>query len=393
MKYRINPAMITSKSILKCIVLICTLLLGWLCQEVWQKESWQLDTKMLLDIHHWASPVLDRVMLSITSLCDPEFVVVIVTLSAGWLLWRRQLIEVAILTLACFGALILNEGMKLLFSRPRPTLWPSLLHETTFGFPSGHALGSIVLYGLLAYFYASYRPHHAKGIYLLAAILIGLIGFSRLYLGVHYPTDIIAGYITGWLWLIACIELLKAITSATAQMVRLTEDLLLLARADAAAEDPTAINEKVNVVEILNNLGQIYSATAINQQITINMEPSLYPIYVVGKADQLTRLFTNLIINAIQHTPAGGVVDVKAITNHKNVQICVIDTGVGIAPEHLERLFDRFWRADQSRTYRQEGLGLGLSIVQAIVQSHGGSITVTSKLNEGSCFTVKLPMI
>jgi hypothetical protein len=63
MKYRINPATITSKSILKCIVLMCTLLLGWLCREVWQKESWQLDTKMLLDIHHWASPVLDRVML------------------------------------------------------------------------------------------------------------------------------------------------------------------------------------------------------------------------------------------------------------------------------------------------------------------------------------------
>jgi two-component system, OmpR family, manganese sensing sensor histidine kinase len=188
-------------------------------------------------------------------------------------------------------------------------------------------------------------------------------------------------------------ESLQAITSATAQMVRLTEDLLLLARADTAAENPTTINEKVNLVEILNNLGQIYSATAINQQVTINIEPSLRPIYVSGKADQLNRLFTNLIVNAIQHSPAGGVVTVKAITNHKNVQIYVIDTGVGIAPKHLERLFDRFWRADQSRTYRQEGLGLGLSIVQAIVQNHGGSITVTSKLNEGSCFTVKLPMI
>lgn len=188
-------------------------------------------------------------------------------------------------------------------------------------------------------------------------------------------------------------ESLQAITSATAQMVRLTEDLLLLARADAAAENPTTINEKVNVVEILNNLGQIYSATAINQQVTIIIEPSLRPIYVSGRADQLTRLFTNLIVNAIQHSSAGGVVTVKAITNHKNVQIYVIDTGVGIAPEHLERLFDRFWRADQSRTYRQEGLGLGLSIVQAIVQNHGGSITVTSKLHEGSCFTVRLPII
>jgi two-component system, OmpR family, manganese sensing sensor histidine kinase len=187
-------------------------------------------------------------------------------------------------------------------------------------------------------------------------------------------------------------ESLQAITSATAQMVRLTEDLLLLARADAAAEDHTAINEKVNVVEILNNLGQLYSAAAANQQVSIIIEPSLRPIYVLGKADQLTRLFTNLMVNAIQHTPAGGVVTVQTITNPKNVQIHIIDTGVGIAPEHLERLFDRFWRADQSRTYRAEGFGLGLSIVQAIVQNHGGSITVTSKFNEGSCFTVKLLM-
>jgi membrane-associated phospholipid phosphatase len=70
-------------------------------------------------------------------------------------------------------------------------------------------LGSIVLYGLLAYFYASYRPHHVKGIYLCSALLIDSIGFSRLYLGVHYPTDIIAGYITGWLWLMACIWLFE----------------------------------------------------------------------------------------------------------------------------------------------------------------------------------------
>jgi two-component system, OmpR family, manganese sensing sensor histidine kinase len=186
-------------------------------------------------------------------------------------------------------------------------------------------------------------------------------------------------------------ESLQAITSATAQMVRLTEDLLLLARADAAAEDRTAINEKVNLVEILNNLGQLYSAAAASQQVTITIEPSLRPIYVSGQADQLTRLFTNLIVNAMQHTPAGGVVTVKTIVNQKNVQIYVMDTGVGIAPEHLERLFDRFWRADQSRTYRSEGLGLGLSIVQAIVQNHSGSIMVTSKVGKGSCFTIQLP--
>jgi membrane-associated phospholipid phosphatase len=193
----------------KVINLFCVLLLGWLCLEVGQQKSWLLDTNLLLKIHQWANPLLDRVMLSITSLGDPEFVVVIIVLSAGWLLWRQRWDEIKILALACLGALILNQGMKMIFTRPRPTLWPSLLHETSFGFPSGHALGSIVLYGLLAYFYAMHHPNHVKGIYIWAVILIGSIGCSRLYLGVHYPTDIIAGYITGWLWLMACIRLLK----------------------------------------------------------------------------------------------------------------------------------------------------------------------------------------
>jgi membrane-associated phospholipid phosphatase len=209
MKYRLAFADIKSIRALNSIISICFLVLIWLCQEVWYKESFKLDTSILLGIHRWANPLLDRVMLSITSLGDPEFVVIIITISTGWLLWRRRFTEIKILLLACLGALVLNQGMKIIFTRPRPILWPSLLHENSFGFPSGHALGSIVLYGLLAYFYAIHRPHQAKGIYVWAAILIGLIGFSRLYLGVHYPTDIMAGYLTGWLWLMACIGLLK----------------------------------------------------------------------------------------------------------------------------------------------------------------------------------------
>ncbi len=209
MKHRLVSLGIKSVNAPNVIILICFLVLAWLCQKIWDKESFKSDTSILLGIHQLANPLLDRVMLSITGLGDPAFVVIIIALSAGWLLWRRRWTEVKILTLACLGALILNQGMKLLFTRPRPTLWPSLLHETSFGFPSGHALGSIVLYGLLAYFYATCHPQHVKGVYIWAAILIGSIGFSRLYLGVHYPTDIIAGYVTGWLWLMACIGLFK----------------------------------------------------------------------------------------------------------------------------------------------------------------------------------------
>ncbi len=216
MKYRFTSPIMKFHNLLKSVILLCIVLLAKLCQEIWQKESWSLDTKILVTIHQWASPALDRIMLSVTSLGDPEFVVIIIVLSMGLLLWQRRFPEIKILILACVGALILNQGMKLIFTRPRPTLWPSLLHETSFGFPSGHAIGSIVLYGLLAYFYATHRPHHAKGIYACSILLIGSIGFSRLYLGVHYPTDIIAGYITGWLWLITCIGLLRIQKTGTA---------------------------------------------------------------------------------------------------------------------------------------------------------------------------------
>jgi two-component system, OmpR family, manganese sensing sensor histidine kinase len=185
-------------------------------------------------------------------------------------------------------------------------------------------------------------------------------------------------------------ESLQAITSATRQMVRLTEDLLLLARADKL---PQQLCERINLVELLHDLGNLYSATAVSKQVVITVKPSSQPIYTLGNTDQIKRLFTNLIVNTVQHTPAGGNVKIVASFHGETTSTQIIDTGVGIAPEHLGRIFDRFWRADQSRTYRQEGSGLGLSIAQAIAQSHGGVISVISKIDCGSCFTVYLPRI
>jgi two-component system, OmpR family, manganese sensing sensor histidine kinase len=185
-------------------------------------------------------------------------------------------------------------------------------------------------------------------------------------------------------------ESLQAITSATNQMVRLTADLLWLARADRL---PEQVCERVDLVEILNNLSHFYSAAAVSKQIIITVETGLQPIYTWGNIDQLIRLFTNLIVNAIQHTPMNGKVKIIANANNKTAFIQIIDTGCGIASEHLEHIFDRFWRADQSRTYRTEGSGLGLSITQAIAKSHMGIVTVTSKVGNGSCFTVCLPRL
>jgi two-component system, OmpR family, manganese sensing sensor histidine kinase len=95
-------------------------------------------------------------------------------------------------------------------------------------------------------------------------------------------------------------------------------------------------------------------------------------------------------VNALQYTPEGGRVDVERRYMGKQIVVSVKDTGVGIPPEQLDRIFDRFWRAEHSRTYQSGGTGLGLAIAQAIAETHGGSISVSSQVGIGSYFTVAL---
>jgi signal transduction histidine kinase len=103
-------------------------------------------------------------------------------------------------------------------------------------------------------------------------------------------------------------------------------------------------------------------------------------------------LLANLLLNAVQHTPEGGSVTV-AIQAAADITIEVRDTGRGIAPEDLPHLFERFWRGDHSRARSTGGAGLGLSICKAIVDSCGGAIDVSSRLGEGTCVTVRLPLM
>lgn len=183
--------------------------LGWLCEEVWEKETFRFDAVLLLALHQWANPLLDRLMLSLTRLGNPEFVVGMVIVTLGWLLWRQKRLESGVLMIASLGTLLLNDGMKLIFARPRPTLWQPLIKEISYSFPSGHALGASVLYGFLAYLFVRRYPQRSYLIYGITIAIIGLISLSRLYLGVHYPTDILAGYIIGLLWLSICVALIK----------------------------------------------------------------------------------------------------------------------------------------------------------------------------------------
>jgi two-component system, OmpR family, manganese sensing sensor histidine kinase len=182
-------------------------------------------------------------------------------------------------------------------------------------------------------------------------------------------------------------EKFQAIASATNQMTRLTEDLLLLARTDKI---PTQNRDTLNLTSILDNLIQLYKPQAEVKQINLKFELNSH-IPLIGDAVQLTRLFTNLIENAFYYTPSGGVVEIKTSRVGSQIYINVQDTGLGIAPEDIDKVFERFWRGDPSRSYWLGGSGLGLAIAQAIAQNHGGLISVTSQLGVGSCFTVRLP--
>lgn len=181
-------------------------IVAWLCTEVWEKEVFSFDRSFLLWIHQFANPQFDRIFLFFTALDDPPTVVTIFIITIAWLVMKRRYSDGIRFTIVCAGGVLINQVMKLFFAKPRPELWHRLITETSFSFPSGHAVGSMVVYGFIAYILAKEMQQHKHIIYATASLLIIAIGLSRLYLGVHYPTDIIAGYGIGFIWLITCMK-------------------------------------------------------------------------------------------------------------------------------------------------------------------------------------------
>ncbi|WZF19937.1 HAMP domain-containing sensor histidine kinase [Nostoc sp. UHCC 0302] len=189
----------------------------------------------------------------------------------------------------------------------------------------------------------------------------------------------------------ANVNKLEAISSATNQMTQLVEDLLLLARTDAVTSPQVIEWISIPLDELLEDLVDFWEPQAVSKEITLKSKISS-EVFIKGEAIQLKRLFSNLLQNALYYTPKGGTVIVSLVQLERLVAINVQDTGIGIAPEHLPLIFNRFWRADQARSQREGGLGLGLAIADAIARTHGGDITVTSEVGVGSCFQVRLPL-
>ncbi len=183
-------------------------------------------------------------------------------------------------------------------------------------------------------------------------------------------------------------QVLVAVREQGQRLARLAGDLLFLARADTlpdvVAVEPLDLESLVPaVVALVEPL-----AAARDQTLTLTPVPAL-PIQ--GNEDHLIRLLLNLLDNAIRYTPPGGKISVAGAQEGANIMIRVCDSGPGIAPEHLPRLFDRFYRIDRGRNRAQGGSGLGLAIAQSIAQQHGGRIIVESAVGRGSTFSVILP--
>jgi signal transduction histidine kinase len=117
------------------------------------------------------------------------------------------------------------------------------------------------------------------------------------------------------------------------------------------------------------------------------------PVVVIGDQERLTQLLRNLLENATHHTPPGTAIDICLHRSNDSAQLAVADTGPGIAQEHLDRIWDRFYRVDKVRSRGSGDSGLGLAIVKYIAEAHGGGVGVVSVTGQGTTFTITLPLV
>jgi undecaprenyl-diphosphatase len=167
-----------------------------------------LDTAIRNAVHGWASPPLTTLMIGITQMGAPS-VLIGITLIVSWLFAvRKQIRLAAILAVATIGASAADEGLKLIYHRIRPVAFFGYDEPMTYSFPSGHSATSICFYGLLVLILAGSTKSLARRrtLWTAACLLVLLIGFSRVYLGVHYPTDVMGGYAFGLVWLLGLVH-------------------------------------------------------------------------------------------------------------------------------------------------------------------------------------------
>ena len=187
------------------------------------------------------------------------------------------------------------------------------------------------------------------------------------------------------------IETLRSNLDEAVHLSRLVDSLLTLARSDAGqtlvAREPVALAPVIR-----STIGKLETmATERQVRLEFSSDENEEGTMVSGDAIALERIIRNLVENAVKHSPADHAVRVTLAATTERVQCSVTDRGIGIPPEHLPKLFDRFYRVDAARRRTEGGAGLGLAIVKTLVEALGGTVSVQSEIGIGSTFTVELP--
>jgi two-component system OmpR family sensor kinase len=179
---------------------------------------------------------------------------------------------------------------------------------------------------------------------------------------------------------------MSGITRESERMSVLVEDLLLLARLD---EGRPLERAPVDFAGVVGDAVETARAVDPDRPLTLASEP----VQVLGDGERLRQIVDNLLSNARAHTPPGTPVSVSVGSDEGEAYVEVSDSGPGIADEEVARVFERFYRADESRSRASGGVGLGLSIVAAVAEAHGGLVAARSPHGEGATFRIVLPLL
>ena len=170
------------------------------------------------------------------------------------------------------------------------------------------------------------------------------------------------------------------------RLLGMINTMLMISKTEARVDELS--RETIDLARFVREVCELFQPSAEDQGVTLNCHAS-GGRHVIGDARMIQRMLSNLLDNAIKYTPSGGTVTVSLLEKDAQVLVSVKDTGCGISPSDLPRIFDRFYRGDQSRS--KPGFGLGLSLARAIARAHRGDITATSIPGQGSTFRVTLP--
>ena len=185
-------------------------------------------------------------------------------------------------------------------------------------------------------------------------------------------------------------KFLRIIMLETERLTRLINDILSISKLESGNDEVSI--ERIRLDKMAYDVADMLTIHAGEKEVTINAHVNEKPIYIMGNPDRVEQMLINLIENAIKYNKPGGSVTVQVFSNAEEANVTISDTGIGIAEEHLPRMFERFYRVDKGRSRQMGGTGLGLAIVKHIVRSMHGEIEVHSKLGEGTEFLITLPL-